>query len=85
MSLFYHASCNIYAAFDVSFGIFSCCMFTTLFYSVFSCVSKTNLNAYTFKYFFSLQLVKEVSEMDHMRKRILEKAFNLLDKNVSNQ
>ncbi|XP_048327478.1 two pore calcium channel protein 1 isoform X1 [Ziziphus jujuba] len=30
---------------------------------------------------FKVQLVKEVSEMDHMRKRILEKAFNLLDKN----
>lgn len=33
---------------------------------------------------FVLQLVKQVSQMDQMRTRTLEKAFRLLDKHVSN-
>lgn len=84
MSLLYCASCNIYAAFDFSFAIFSCCMlFTTLFVQFFL-VSRWRIWVHIYlNSSFSLQLVKQVSEMDQMRKRILEKAFNLLDKNVS--
>lgn len=38
---------------------------------------------YLFIYLFFLQLVKQVSEMDYTRTRILEKAFKLIDKYVS--